>query len=325
MWRTRESIPAIRFWISKHPPPTWSLKLLRAATCYTSFALWLHHAHPFVAAAERSQSHSGKQSFRSRSCGLQEVWQCTDCAPMWLPQTAFKPLWFGSGAASLSATDVRKMWRTKESIPAIRFWISKHPPPAWSLKLLRAATCYTSSALWLHHAHPFVAAAERSQSHSGKQSARSRSCGLQEVWQCTDCALSCAMRLCECCKPMNNCRDWAFSNIGLEEWLPAFQLPMFVLPKRDLSSTCLLEKSIPAIPFWISKHPLPARSRFLRAAVCSTMSALWLHHAHPFVAAAEKRPVSCREAEGLVTELWSPRFVYNALIVLLCDCRKLSF
>ena len=43
---------------------------------------------------------------------------------------------------------------------------------------------------------------------------------------------------CDCCKPMNNCRDWAFSNGGLEVGLPAFQLPMFAkcdaLPKGDL-------------------------------------------------------------------------------------------
>ena len=44
--------------------------------------------------------------------------------------------------------------------------------------------------------------------------------------------------LCDCCKPMSTCRDWAFSNSGLEVWLSAFQLPMFAkcdsLPKRDL-------------------------------------------------------------------------------------------
>ena len=42
----------------------------------------------------------------------------------------------------------------------------------------------------------------------------------------------------DCCKPTNNCRDWAFSNSGLEVGLPAFQLPMFAkcdaLPKGDL-------------------------------------------------------------------------------------------
>ena len=42
----------------------------------------------------------------------------------------------------------------------------------------------------------------------------------------------------DCCKSMNNCRDSAFSNSGLEAGLPAFQLPMLAkcdaLPKRDL-------------------------------------------------------------------------------------------
>ena len=77
----------------------------------------------------------------------------------------------------------------------------------------------------------------------------------------------------------------------LEAGLPAFQLPMYsvcdALPKKDCS-TCLFKESIPAIP-GISKHPLPTRSRFLRATVRSTSSALWLHHAHPFVAATEKK------------------------------------
>ena len=120
--------------------------------------------------------------------------------------------------------------------------------------------------------------------------------------------------------------------------------------RKEISGTCLFQESIPAIPFWNSWHPLPTRSsRFLSAAARSNSSALWLHHAHPFVAAevknlshAEKQRVwsrsclqgfvtynialhycimpipslqlqeklvACREAEGFVTELWSPRFV----------------
>ena len=43
------------------------------------------------------------------------------------------------------------------------------------------------------------------------------------------------------------------------------------------------------LPFVKSKSPLPTRNlRCLRAAADSTSSALWLHHAHPSVAAAEK-------------------------------------
>ena len=80
--------------------------------------------------------------------------------------------------------------------------------------------------------------------------------------------------------------------------------------RKEICSTCLSEESIPAISSGNSKHPLPTtRFRFPRAAVRSTSFALWLHHAFPFVAAAEKKPVSCTEAEGLVAELFSPRFV----------------
>ena len=87
---------------------------------------------------------------------------------------------------------------------------------------------------------------------------------------------------------MKNCRDSSLSLRGLEARLPAFQLPMFAkceaLPKGDLFD--MLVKGNPCL--LKSKHLVPTRSRFLRAAVRSTRSALWLHHAHPFVAAAEK-------------------------------------
>ena len=80
--------------------------------------------------------------------------------------------------------------------------------------------------------------------------------------------------------------------------------------RKEICSTCLFKESIPAIPFGSWQHPVPTRSlRFLRAVVRSAISAFWLHHVHPFVAAVGKGPVSCREAEGLVAELFSPRFV----------------
>ena len=50
--------------------------------------------------------------------------------------------------------------------------------------------------------------------------------------------------------------------------------------RKETCSTCLFKESIPATPFGNFNHPLPARSRFLRATVRSTCSALWLHHAH---------------------------------------------
>ena len=86
----QESISTIPFWNSKRPLPT------------TSSALCLHHAHPFVAAEDKNQSHAEKQRVWSRSCGLQDLlrniqWLCPrfglqdiDCAlscDMWLLQT----------------------------------------------------------------------------------------------------------------------------------------------------------------------------------------------------------------------------------------------
>ena len=41
----------------------------------TSSALCLHHAHPFVAAAEKYLSHAEQQRICSRSCGVQDLLQ----------------------------------------------------------------------------------------------------------------------------------------------------------------------------------------------------------------------------------------------------------
>ena len=68
----------------------------------------------------------------------------------------------------------------------------KHPLPA-RRRFLTATVRSTCSALWLHHAHPFVAATEKNVSHAEKQRVWSRSCGLQDLLECTDCAVNCAM------------------------------------------------------------------------------------------------------------------------------------
>ena len=55
----------------------------------------------------------------------------------------------------------------------------------------------------------------------------------------------------------------------------------FSCPCSQNVRTCLSKESIPAIPSWNSKHPIPTRSlRFLRATVRSTSSALWVHQLH---------------------------------------------
>ena len=92
---------------------------------------------------------------------------------------------------------------------------SKSPLPTKSLRSPRAAAHSTSSALCLHHAHPFVAAEETNQSHAEKQMVWSRSCRLQDLlrtieWLCPrfglqamDCALSCDMWLMQTNEPLS--------------------------------------------------------------------------------------------------------------------------
>ena len=194
----KTSILAVPFVKSKPPLPTRSLRLLRAAVRSTSSALWLHHAHPFVAAAEKSLSHAEKQRVWSRSCGLQDLLQYCDCAlSCAMRRTLVEIEFFAtvgwkwgcqpfSCPCSQNVTHCRQEISSpcllKTSILAVPFVKSKPPLPTRSLRLLRAAVRSTSSALWLHHAHPFVAAAEKSLSHAEKQRVWSRSCGLQGLF-----------------------------------------------------------------------------------------------------------------------------------------------
>ena len=59
--------------------------------------------------------------------------------------------------------------------------------------------------------------------------------------------------------------------------------------RQEMCWTCLFKESIPTIPRWNSKHPTyqklevpDSRSTFRHLCI------KWWHHAHPFVAAAEK-------------------------------------
>ena len=400
---SKESIPAFPFWNSKHPLPTRSLRSLRAAARSPSSALWLHHAHPFVAAEEKNLSHAEKQRVRSRSCGLQEVCQWTDCAPMWLLQTKLlaSVVW-QRGCQTFSCQrspnethcpkEICSTCLSKESIPfpPILFGIpSIHSlPEAWG----PWGRQHAPPALH-HHAHSFVAAEEKNLSHAEKQRVWS-SCGLEDLLEYTDCTpmwllqakllasvvwqlgcqtfscqrslneTHCPQEICSTCLSKESIPAFPFWNSKhpLPSWEPQYvppalhfgcimPIPSLQLQKEDLSyaekkrvwsrscglqelfeihllcsqlwhetaanqwtvveiellatvgwkcgcqpfscprsqnktycrkeicSTCLFKESIPAIRLWNSKHPLPART---------TSSALWLHHAQPFVAAAEK-------------------------------------
>ena len=78
-----------------------------------------------------------------------------------------------------------------------------------------------------------------------------------------------------------------------------------------------LRNPFPLFPCVNSKHPIPARSLrfFLRTAACSTSSALWLHHAHPFVVTAEKACLMQR-SRGFGRGVVVSKICYNAVIVL---------
>ena len=173
-------------------------------------------------------------------------------------------------------------------------------------------------------------------SHAEKQSVWSRSCGLQDLLQYSDCALSCAMRLLQINEHLSRLsfqQQWVGSGSAS---LSAACSQNVTHCRKEICSTCLFKTSIPAVPFWNCNHPLPTRSRFLRATVRSTSSALWLHHAHPFVAAIEKNLVmqrSRRSGHGVVvSKICYVQYSdcvqdldYRILIVLsvvTCDCCK---
>ena len=106
-----------------------------------------------------------------------------------------------------------------------------------------------------------------------------------------------------------------YSSLNPKFARPAFQLPMFAkchaLPKKDL-----VDMFVSGIHSSHSFWDFQASNPYQKLEVAESSSTfhhlsiiLWLHYADPFLAAAEKRLVSCREAESFLTELWSPRFV----------------
>ena len=83
--------------------------------------------------------------------------------------------------------------------------------------------------------------------------------------------------------------DWAFSNSGLEVWLPAFQLSMF-----DILAFCEIEVSSPYQKLEVPESGSTLYELCITVASCPSLRC-----------SCRNKPVSCREAEGLVTELWS--------------------
>ena len=154
----KESFPAIPFWNSKHLLPTRSLRFLRAASGYTSSALWLHHAHQ-TCHMQRSRG-SGRGVVVSKICYntviVLSVVLC-DCVNEQLPRLSIWPPRVGNGAVNISAADVRNMWCTAEKryVPHVclrdpfPLFLCGIPTiqPIRSLRFLRAALRSAISAL----------------------------------------------------------------------------------------------------------------------------------------------------------------------------------
>ena len=157
---------------------------------------------------------------------------------------------------------------SKESIPEIPFGNSKHPTPTRSYCIMPI---------------PSLQIENRIQSHAQKQRVWSLTCGLQDLLQCSHCALRCALWLLQ-----TNDSIVEIELLATVSWTCGCQpfscrcSQNVTHCRKEICSTCLFKESIPTIPCGNSKRPLPARSlSFLRAAACSTGSALRLHHAKP--------------------------------------------
>ena len=172
-------------------------------------------------------------------------------------------------AASLSAADVGKIWCAAERrfvghvcsrnpfLPFL-FGNSKFTLSTRSRFLKAAARSTHSALLRLTSCPSHRCSCRKNLSYAEKQRVWSRSCGLEDLLHCSDCALSCAMRqITESCL-------WS---------IQVYWRKRFSSVTKTLHSACIM----------LAKDPIPL----------------------------SKIPDLClmQRNTGLVTELWSPRFV----------------
>ena len=157
----------------------------------------------------------------------------------------------------------------KESIPAIPFWEFQASTPYQKQVPESGSTLHPLSTT-VASCHPFVATVEKNLSHAEKQRVWSRSCGLQDLLEDNT-----AIELWVVCVTFANL--WTLveiellATVGWKWGCQPFSRPCSENAMRrrtEICSTCLSKESTPPIPFGNSnsKHPLPARSRFPRAA-----------------------------------------------------------
>ena len=213
---------------SKCPLPTRSLRLLRAAVRSTSSALCLHYAckrsHPFVQDSG-FVSHVERHRFGhgvvvSKVCyGILErgvlpfamllQWVEIELLATVGWKCGFQPFSCPCRKTCHCRTAERRFFRHAcLRIPCLLWNIS--PLPTRSLRSLRAAAHSTSSALWLHHAHAFVAVAEQT---SRIQRSRGFGHGVVVSRTCSGVFRS-PIVPCDHCKTLNGFGDWAFIHGG---------------------------------------------------------------------------------------------------------------
>ena len=132
-------------------------------------------------------------------------------------------------------------FRSLQSLPQAGFWEPQYVPPGLHYGCIMPI--------------PSLQLQKKNLSHAGKQS----SLGVVVSKICYNALIVLSIVLGDCCKRMNDCRDWAFSNIGLEEWLPAFQLLIFEnksinAEKRYVRNVCL---GNPCLLWYQSLHSPP--------------------------------------------------------------------
>ena len=322
----KESIPTIPFGNLNHPLPARS-RFLRAAVRSTCFALWLHHAHPFVAVAWKTclieiSRVFGQRVMASRFVTMQ--WLCSQlCCEIAANQRTLVEIellatvgWkWGcqpfSCRCSQNVThcpkEICSTSLSKESIPTIPFGNLNHPLPARSFRFLRAAvrsTCFAVVA-----SCPSLRCSYRKECAS----CREAECLFTELWFPRFVTMQ---WLCSqlCCEIAANQRTLVeielLATVGWKWGSQPFScrcsLNVTQCQRGFAGHVCL------RFFFGNSKHPLPARSfRFLRAAAHSTSSAFCLHYAckrsHPFV-----------EDSGFVSYAEKHRFGHGVVVSKVC-------
>ena len=216
----RKEICSRHFFVKGNPIPTRSIEVaLRAAARSISSAWWLHHAQILLQKIEsRYLPHAFElqdSDCDHRSCGFQILREYCCIVLPWRILSKFKAFslrGLEAGSVSLSGADVSNMCRHvmfKESIPCHSFLKFQASTPYQKLELPESRVTFRHLYIkaWLHLAHPFVAAAEKT---CQRQRSRGSGHGVVVSKICYNTVIVLSVVLCDCCKPTKNCRDWAF-------------------------------------------------------------------------------------------------------------------